>query len=325
MENQQFQFRPPNPQAFSRYMMIGIIVILIISALTSSYYTVDTDEKGVVLRFGEFNRIADPGLHFKIPFGVETVETPKFTTVFKEEFGFRTLEAGVQSRYAEDRYSDESVMLCGDLSVADVEWIVQYRVIDPKDYLFNVRNPKKIIRDVSEAVMRTIVGDSSVDEVLTERRIEINALAAEQTQQILDDYSSGMKIEAVRLQDVNPPESVKHAFNEVNAAQQEKERMINSARRKYNEIIPKARGEAQQLVKQAHAYAIERVNNADGDASRFTQIYQEYKDSKDVTRRRMYLEAMGEVLPGLEKKYIIDEDIKGLVPFMRLGEQENAK
>jgi membrane protease subunit HflK len=173
--------------------------------------------------------------------------------------------------------------------------------------------------------MRNIVGDSSVDEVLTERRVEINSLAAEQMQSILDDYQAGMSIVAVRLQDVNPPESVKHAFNEVNAAQQEKERMINSARKRYNEIIPKARGEAQQMINKAQAYAVERVNNSQGDASRFTQIYGEYKDSKDVTRRRMYLEAMGEALPELEKKYIIDEDIKGLVPFMRLGEQENAK
>lgn len=325
MENQEFQFRPPSPQAFSRYMLIGIVVILLISVLTSSYYTVDTDEKGVVLRFGKFSRITEPGLHFKIPFGVETVQTPKYTTVFKEEFGFRTLKSGVESRYADKKYLEESLMLCGDLSVAEVEWIVQYRVIDPKKFLFNVRNPQRVIRDVAEAVMRNIVGDSSVDEVLTERRVDINNLAAVKMQEVLEGYDSGIKIEAVRLQDVNPPESVKHAFNEVNAAQQEKERLVNTARKQYNEIIPKTRGQAQQMVKYAQAYAIERVNNSEGDASRFTQIYEEYKNSKEVTRRRMYLEAMGEVLPGLEKKYIIDEDIKGLVPLMRLGEQENAK
>ncbi len=322
---QEFQFRPPNPQAFTRYMLTGVIVIALISAISSSYYTVNTDEKGIVLQFGKFNRITDPGLHFKIPFGIETVQTPKYTTVFKEEFGFRTLQSGIESRFEDKKYLEESLMLCGDLSVADVQWIVQYRVMDPKDYLFNVRNPQRIIREVSEAVMRNIVGDSSVDEVLTERRIEINDMVAVKIQSVLDEYKSGIKIEAVRLQDVNPPESVKHAFNEVNAAQQEKERLINTARKKYNEIIPMTRGQAQQMIKYADAYAIERVNNAKGDASRFSQIFEEYKNSKDVTRRRMYLEAMGEVLPTVEKKYIIDDQVKGLIPFMRLGEQDNAK
>jgi modulator of FtsH protease HflK len=325
MENQEFQFRPPNPQAFSRYMLIGIVAVVVISAITSSYYTVNTDEKGVVLRFGKYNRITEPGLHFKIPFGIETVQTPKYTTVFQEEFGFRTVRSGIESRYDGKRYMEESLMLCGDLSVADVEWIVQYRVIDPRDFLFNVRNPQRVIRDVSEAVMRMIVGDSSVDEVLTDRRVEINMLSAEKMQETLNTYRSGLQIVAVRLQDVNPPESVKHAFNEVNAAQQEKERLINTARKQYNEIIPRTRGQAQQLVKQAEAYAIQRVNNAKGDASRFTQIYDEYKDSKDVTRRRMYLESMGAVLPTLKTKYIIDEDIKSLVPFMKMGEQEDGK
>ena len=325
MENQEFHFRPPNPQAFSRYMLIGIVAIAVISAITSSYYTVNTDEMGVVLRFGKFNRIVEPGLHFKIPFGIESAQTPKYTTVFQEEFGFRTTKSGIETRYDGKRYIEESLMLCGDLSVADVEWIVQYRVNSPKDYLFNIRNPQRIIRDVSEATMRLIVGDSSVDEVLTDRRVEINALAAEKMQETLNKYQSGLQVVAVRLQDVNPPESVKHAFNEVNAAQQVKERLINTARKNYNEIIPRTRGQAQQFIKQAEAYAVERVNNAEGDASRFTQIYEEYQNSKDVTRRRMYLEAMSELMPAVKTKYIIDEDIKGLVPFMRMGEQEDAK
>lgn len=325
MENQEFKFRAPDPQAFSRYMLIGVIIVVLLSAMSSSYYTVDTDEVGVVLRFGKFHRIADPGLHFKLPFGIENAMTPKFTTVLKEEFGFRTQQAGAVTRFEDKKYAEESIMLCGDLSVADVEWIVQYRVKDPKDYLFNIRDPKRVIRDVSEAVMRNIVGDSSVDEVLTDRRVEINDIAQEQMQQTLDLYRAGIKVEAVRLQDVNPPESVKHAFNEVNAAQQEKERLINTARKEYNEIIPRTKGEAQQMVKQAQAYAIERVNMAKGDASRFEQIYQEYKDNTDVTRRRMYIEAISEVMPLVEKKYIIDEEVKGLVPFMRLGEQNDSK
>ncbi len=325
MENQEFQFRPPNPQAFNRYMLIGVVVILVISVITSSYYTVNTDEKGVVLRFGEFNRVTNPGLHFKLPFGIETAKTPKFTTVFKEEFGFRTTKADVKSSYSQGRFDEESIMLCGDLSVADVEWIVQYKVNDPKDFLFNVRNPKRMVRDVSQAVMRNIVGDSSVDEVLTERRAEINVIAAKKIQENFDNYRSGLEIVAVKLQDVNPPESVKHAFNEVNAAQQEKERMVNTAKKEYNEIIPKTRGQAEQVLNQAEAYSVKRVNEADGDASRFTQIHEEYQNSKEITKKRMYLEAMGRLLPDVKTKYIIDEEIKGLVPFMKLGEQQDAK
>jgi membrane protease subunit HflK len=297
-----------------------LIPAAVVLWLLSGIYTVDTDEKGIIQRFGKFVRTTEPGLHVKLPWGIESAKTPQVERIFKEEFGYRTLRAGVKTVYGKKDLK-ESLMLCGDLSVAQVEWIVQYKISRPEMYLFNVRNPRIIIRDVAESVMRSVVGDSSVDEVLTARRVEINAEAMKRMQEILDAYSAGIKVVAVKLQDVNPPEKVKHAFNEVNAAQQDKERFINKAREEYNKVIPRARGQALQMVKQAEAYAIDRTNTASGDAQRFTQIWAEYKESKDVTRRRLYLESLGKVLPKLEKKYIIDGEVKSILPLMKIGEE----
>lgn len=309
---------PPRPGDVLRYAWIGVVAVIILVLASMSYYMVPTNSQGVVLRFGRFNRITDPGLRFKWP-AVEKVYKPQVERIFKDEFGYRTLQAGVQSTYGK-KDTNESLMLCGDLSVAEVEWIVQYKIGDARKFLFNVRNPAKLIRDVSESVMRSVVGDSSVDEVLTQRRIEINLEAEKKMQTILDKYSSGITVVAVMLQDVNPPEKVKPAFNDVNKAQQDKVRSVNQALEEYNKVIPRAEGEAKQMIKQAEAYAIDRINTATGDASRFNQIYAEYKQNEDVTRRRMYLESLGEVLPNIPKKYIVDESVKGLLPLMQLGE-----
>ncbi|AQQ69981.1 Modulator of FtsH protease HflK [Limihaloglobus sulfuriphilus] len=310
---------PMTPQKMASLIIFIFVIILVLSSISTVYYTVNTDENAVVTFLGKFNRVTGPGLHFKLPFGIERAEKVKVTTIFKEEFGYKTIKPGVQSTFDEQKQFDTSLMLCGDLSVAEVQWIVQYRVKDPKKYLFNIRDPQKIIRDTSESVMRMIVGDSSVDEVLTERRIEINDEVHQMMQTVLDSYESGISVEAVRLQDVNPPEEVRSAFNEVNAAQQDKEKMINQAAKEYNQIIPKVKGQAQQMIKQAEAYAVERVNEAEGNASRFVATWQEYKLSPDVTRRRLYLEAMNEVLPGIEKKYIIDNEVQSVLPLMQLG------
>ena len=309
----------------SRYVLLAIVVTIIIGILNGSFFTVNTDERGVITRFGKFSRYADPGLHFKLPFDIEKVQSPKVTTVFKEEFGFRTLQAGINSRYDSNKYQNESLMLCGDLSVADVQWVVQYRIMDPKAYLFNVRSSEKLLRDVAEATMRNEVGDSSVDEVLTERRMDINEMVAIKMQKSLDNYKSGLSIVAVRLQDVNPPDKVKHAFNEVHAAQQDKERLENSAKKEYNEIIPRTRGEAEQMLRQAEAYAIERVNEAQGNADRFTKIYEAYKLNKDITRKRMYIEAMDEIYPTLDSIYIIDSEVESILPHMDLKNQGKSK
>lgn len=307
-------------QRLARNLVWIIPIALVLIAAGTSFYTVNTDEEGVVQRFGKWVRTAEPGLHFKLPFGIETVSKPPVEQTLKEEFGFRTLQAGVQTRYGK-RPVEEYLMLCGDLSVAEVEWIVHYKIDIAKDYLFNVRKPEKVLRDVSESVMRRVVGDSSVDEVLTSRRTDINVEAQKEMQALLNTYKVGLRIVKVGLQGVNPPETVKPAFNEVNAAQQDRERSINQALEEYNKVIPRARGQALQMVQQAEAYAIDRTNTAIGDASRFTEIYKEYSQSKDVTRRRLYIEALGKVLPNVEKKYIIDENVKGLLPLMQVGEK----
>ncbi len=320
MGKEDFYYRPIPPERVFRYLVWIVPIVLLLVLGSTSFYMVNTDEEGVVLRFGRYVRTTMPGLHFKLPLGIERVSTPQVTKVFKEEFGFRTLKAGVQTRYGQRRV-EEYLMLCGDLSVAEVEWIVQYRIKDAREYLFKVRTPEKVLRDVAESVMRSVVGDSSVDEVLTSRRAEINIEAQTKMQELLDTYTVGLKVVAVKLQDVNPPEKVKPAFNDVNAAQQDKERFVNLAKEEKNKIVPKASGEALQIVEQARAYAIDRTNTALGDASRFQQILTEYSLSKDVTRRRLYIEALGKVLPNLEKKYIIDDNVKGLLPLMNVGEK----
>ena len=312
------QITPQNAFKHGGWIMLGVIIIVL---LATSFYMVDTDEKGVVLRFGKFVRMTEPGLHTKLPFRLEVVKTPKVERVFKEEFGFRTLRAGIETIYSKRDLTRESLMLCGDLNVAEVGWIVQYRIREPEKFLFRIRNPKKIIRDASEGVMREVVGDSSVDEVLTIRRSEVNAEAQVRMQEILKAYDTGIEIVTVKLQDVNPPEKVKPAFNEVNAAQQDKERYVNQALEEYNKVVPKARGEAELVIRQAEAYAVNRVNVAKGDARRFVSIWEEYKDAKEVTRKRLYLETLAEGLPKVGKIYIIDEEVKGLLPLLNLGER----
>ena len=320
MNDERLYFQPISPQKILKHAAWIIPLIVILAVAGTSVYVVNTDAKGVVQRFGKFVRITEPGIHLKLPVGIEKVRKPQVERIFKEEFGFSTLKAGIKSTYGRKNL-DESLMLCGDLSVAEVEWIVQYKIREPDKYLFNVRNPQTVIRDVSESVMRMVVGDSSVDEVLTARRIEINDKAALEMQRILDNYDTGIQIVTVKLQDVNPPEPVKPAFNEVNAAQQDKEKLINKAKEEYNKVIPKARGQALQMVKQAQGYAINRTNTAQGDAQRFNQIWAEYVKNKNVTRRRLYLESLGKVFPKLEKKYIIDDKVKGLLPIMNITEK----
>jgi len=308
------------PKQWIPWLKWAVPIVLVLAVGSTSFYMVNTDEEGVVQRFGKYVRTTGPGLHLKLPLGIESVSKPQVKRLLKAEFGFRTLKAGVQTQYGQ-RPEEEYRMLCGDLSVAEVEWIVQYKIKDAYEYIFNARNPEKVLRDVSESVMRSVVGDSSVDEVLTSRRVAINNTVAEKMQQLLDTYTVGLYVESVMLQDVNPPEKVKPAFNEVNAAQQDKKRLVNQAREEYNKIVPKADGQALQMIEQAEAYAIDRTNTALGDASRFLQIWTAYSLSKDVTRRRLYIEALGKMLPNLEKKYIIDDNVKGLLPLMNVGEK----
>lgn len=316
----------PIPRLNAKTVIIGIILgILGIVFLSTLLYQVGTEEVGVITRFGKFLATTQPGLHMKIPYGVDRVDKVPVERVQKEEFGFRTLSAGVRTEFVKGRNPEESLMLTGDLNSAIVEWIVQYRISDPVDYLFKVRSVRSTIRDASETVMRQVVGDRSVDEVIILSRREVAQEAAELLQNILNSYETGIQIVTLELKDVNPPDPVKPAFNEVNEAKQEKERMVNEAWEAYNKVIPKAAGEAEKTIRQAEGYALNRVNRAKGDANKFVAVWKEYNRSKDVTRRRLYLETLDEVLPRVGRKYIIDSEQKGLLQLLSLEEKGGEK
>ncbi|MCZ6680405.1 MAG: FtsH protease activity modulator HflK [Candidatus Poribacteria bacterium] len=300
-------------------ILIVILIVLAITALATIFYTVEADEVAVILRFGQYIGQTEPGLHFKLPLGIDRAIPVPVRKVFKEEFGFRTLQAGVRTQYERRGYADESLLLTGDLNIADVEWVVQYRIGDPSKFLFEIYDATRALRDLSEAVMRIVVGDRTVTEVLTVGRIEIATDVKERLQNLLDRYNTGLLLVNVTLQDVNPPESVKPSFNAVNEAKQEKERLINEALRDYNESVPKADGIAQQQISEAEGYALTRVNEAKGDADRFSSIRQEYQNAKEVTRRRLYLETMSVVLPEVKEIYIIDGQSNMPIPILQLG------
>lgn len=301
------------------FVGIGAIVVVLAGILTS-FYTVDVEEQAVVVRFGQYLKTSEPGLHFKLPFGVDRVEKVPSKVILQEEFGFRsTGRDGLRTNYSKSTFDAESLMLTGDLNVADVEWIVQYRIDDPWKFLYHSRNVRRTIRDVSMSIMRRVVGDRLVGDVLTVGRVEIADQAKLLTQEVLDQYDIGIRIEAVMLQDVNPPDPVKPAFNEVNAAKQEQEKAINQAEREYNNVIPEARGKAEQKIAEARAFAIDVINRAKGDASKFSQILTEYRKAPQVTRKRMYLETMEKVFSRLDGVTIVDSKIKGIMPLFDGG------
>lgn len=303
----------------ARLLLIGLLAVAL---LWMSFYQVQPDEVGVVLQFGRYTPPARlPGPHFLIPFMQRVIKVP-VERQLKQEFGFRTVQAGIRTQYTDERqHLDESLMLTGDLNVGVVEWIVQYKIKDPFAFLFKVANVESTFRDMSEAAMREVVGDHSVDEVLTIGRQAVAAQAKDLLQALCDKYETGIDVQQLVLQDVNPPDPVKPSFNEVNEAIQEKERVTNEAWAEYNQTIPKARGEALQTIQEAEGYAAERVNRSQGEAARFESIYEEYRKAPRVTRNRMYLETMSEVLPRMGKKVILDEQQRGLLPILNLAEE----
>ncbi len=304
----------------NKWVPFIIFVFVVLATALTSFYTVETDEVGVIRRFGKYDRTTNPGLHWKMPLGVEKLDKVKVKRNFKEEFGFRTLEAGIKTRYSKQSFDDESLMLTGDLNILDVTWIVQFKVKDPMKLLFNVRNPRETVRDLSESVMRQVIGDSSVSEALTTRRVVINQKAEEKLQAILDGYESGIQIEHVKLQDVDPPEKVQRSFNEVNEAKQEKEKVINQAREAENKVIPEAKGKAEKTIRESEAYALVRVKNAEGDAAKFLATWEAYKFSKDITRKRMYLETLQKVIPKAGKIYVFEPGANNILPLLKLNE-----
>ncbi|WP_461209893.1 FtsH protease activity modulator HflK [Desulfocurvus sp. DL9XJH121] len=307
----------------SRRIKGGPILILVagfvVISLWTAWFTVQPEETGIVQRFGKVMRTASPGLHFKLPYSIETVRLVPTARVLKEEFGFRTMSTvpGEKTRYdTHGKYKDESLMLTGDLNVIDVQWIVQYRIEDPIRYLFHVRDTSKTIRDTTEAVMRRAVGNRLGSDVLTTGRVAVASEAKAEIQKILTGYDTGVRLVTVELQDVTPPDTVKPAFNEVNESRQDKERTINRAQEQANQEIPKARGVAAQSISEAEGYALERVNRAEGEATRFEAILGEYLQAPQVTRRRLYLEAMTGFLSYMKGLYIVDQDQKAMVPWL---------
>lgn len=311
---------PRVPVKLVRVLITGIVVMLLVF---TSYYQIEPDEVGVVQRFGKHVRTTNPGPHFKLPIGIESVTKVPVQRQLKEEFGFRTSLAGKSTEYeaGSPETLGESLMLTGDLNVAVVEWIVQFRIKDPRSYLFHIRDQKETFRYMSEAAVRKVVGDHSVDEVITIGREKIALEAKDELQRLCDFYGIGIEVQQLVLQDVNPPDPVRPAFNEVNQAIQEKERAINDAWAEYNQAVPRAKGEAEQAVRAAEGYALERVNNAEGDAKRFDAFYEEYKKAPAVTRKRLYLETMATLLPKMGRKLVVDEKVRGIIPLLQLDGQ----
>ncbi|MBL7198096.1 MAG: FtsH protease activity modulator HflK [Candidatus Omnitrophica bacterium] len=303
-------------------LFLGLIILI---ALGSTIYSIGPDEVGVVQRFGKYVATTSPGLHVKLPFGIDKATPIKVTKIFKEEFGIRTLRPGVKTQYSKRGYLEESLMLTGDLNILDVRWIVQFRVKDPVKLLFKTRDPRDNVRDMAEVIMRRMVGDYRVDEVLTTKREEVDDFAQQQIQEILDHYETGIQIVTVKLQDVNPPDEVKPAFNEVNEAKQEKERTVNQAWEAYNKVIPKARGTAEKTIRQAEGYHLAKINQAKGEAERFLATWTEYKKAPQITKKRLYLETLMEVLPKAKEKYIIDPKQSSILPLLNLGEKGGAR
>jgi len=306
---------------FSGGWVIVVIVLLLLFFGSSMVYTVDVNEVGVVQRFGDYSRTMQPGLHFKLPAGFEKVTKVKTKRIYKEGFGVEESKVtDTRTTYSVGQETiDVSLMLTGDLNVGVVPWIVQYRIKDAYNYLFKVRDVKGIIRDMSEATMRLVVGDRSINEVITERA-EIAAAAREMLQGELDNAKAGIAIVNIEMKRTNVPEPVQASFNQVNQAIQEKEQTIYKAKEEYNKAVPLARGEAQRMIKDAEGYAIDRVNRAQGDAAKFLAVFEAYDLARDVTRKRMYLETMGDVLPKIGAKYIIDADQKNVLPLLNLGD-----
>jgi membrane protease subunit HflK len=312
---------------FKRFKLPGGPVAIGVVALAflafSAFYTINQDEVGIVQRFGRYIETTQPGLNFKLPLGIDTVSKVNVKRVQTEEFG-GSVEADFRPRARGAESAATALMLTGDLNVAVVPWIVQYRVKDPYNYMFKVANVRRLLTDMSEASMRLVVGDRSVNEVIS-RRDEIAHEASTLLQRELDQAETGIHIVTIEMKKTNVPAPVQPSFNEVNQATQEKEQTIYQANEEYNKAVPSARGEADRAIKTAEGYALNRINRAWGDAARFRDVYEEYRKAKDITRARLYLENMRTLMPKLGPLYIIDSDQKGTLPFLNFTKQPGGK
>ena len=308
------------PDVSRKGVVIWVLVaIAVLAGVVTSIYTVEAESEGVVLRFGKFEKTVKAGLHMKIPFGIDEVYVLPVERQLKQEYGFATTGGTNSSQFSSRASRDrEKNMVTGDLNAAEVEWIVQYRINDPEKYLFKVLDPEGTLRNISESVMRTVVGDRTVDEVITVGRQDIEEEAMKLLKELVQRYELGIGIDQIQLKNVNPPFPVQASFNEVNQAEQEMARMINEAQGEYNKAVPVAEGEKEQKIEAAQGYALKRVNEAEGDVARFNAVLKEYEKAPEITKARLYLEAMTEVLPRMGKKIIIDEDASQVLPFLQL-------
>jgi len=303
--------------------ILGLIIAFII--LVTSVFIVDQKEQGVVLRFGKFNRLTEPGLHMKLPFGIERKYKVPTQMVLKDEFGFRTEKAGVTTVYSPLDFPDESIMLTGDLNIVDVEWIIQYRIVDPVNWLFRVDNQRKTIRDISQSVINLLVGDRAILDVIGAERASIEQHGQDMMNELFDTYELGIRVTAVKLQNIVPPAgSVQEAFEDVNKAIQDRSRLINEGKQAYNESIPRAKGEAEQRIQQAQGYAVQRVNRAEGDVARFLNVLEEYNRNPEVTRTRLYFEMFEDVFASETDTTLIDRNLRNFVPFKSLSGQQGG-
>ncbi|MDX2312739.1 MAG: FtsH protease activity modulator HflK [Gammaproteobacteria bacterium] len=319
------QLKQMMPGGGPRGVIILAVLVLAGLGIWTAYYTVPSDSVAVVQRFGKYLKDVQPGLHFKLPLGIDAATIVPVKRQLKQEFGFTTPGARDPYQGARDgkqQTKRETEMVTGDLNAALVEWVVQYRISDPVKFLFEVREPSATLRYVSESVMREVVGDRTVDEVITIGRQEIESEALTKMQALSTKYAMGISIDQVQLKNINPPEPVQESFNEVNQAQQEKEKLINEARRDYNKVIPLAEGEKDQRIREADGYRLKRINEAEGDVARFSALLAEYTKAPEVTRRRIYIETLQSVLPGIRSKIIIDEQTRGILPLLNLDAQK---
>ena len=309
------------PKVDLKKIKLPIFIGLLFLTAFLCFYTVDANENAVVLRLGKFLHTTEPGLHFKIPF-IDSIHKVKVDYQWKEEFGFRTNNPGVRTSYSRGTYENESWMLTGNLKIAEVHWVVQYKIRDPFAYLFNLKNVENTIRDVSESTMRLMIGDRSFKEVLQKERIAIANEAKAQMQKVLDIYKSGIQIQMTQLQGVVPPGPVADSFNEVNRAKQEEETLVNEANQAFNKEIYRAEGEAKKLINEAKGFAIERINTAEGDATAFKLLLKEYNKAPQITRDRYFIETMNIVLGNAPNKVIVDTRLENFLPMMNLKNQE---
>jgi len=312
------------PRRGPRGSIVIVVLLLLGVGAWTTYFTVPSDSVAVVQRFGKYLKEVPPGLHFKLPLGIDVATIVPVKRQLKQEFGFAT--AGATDPYQIPRDAkQETQMVTGDLNAALVEWVVQYRISDPVKFLFDVREPRGTLRDVSESVMREVVGDRTVDEVITIGRQEIETEALTKMQALATKYAMGISIDQVQLKNINPPEPVQASFNEVNQAQQDKEKLINEARRDYNKVIPLAEGEKDQRIREADGYRLKRINEAEGDAARFSALLAEYIKAPEVTRRRIYIETLQDVMPGIRSKIIVDERTRSILPLLNLDSQKGER